>query len=657
MRQTKCICCLLLTVIMLFSAIPINAAVIIGSVLTTDIKAYINGCEIPSYNIDGNIVVVGQDLRSYGFNVVYDNNTRTSYISYDGSGTWTPIAPSIKNSQSIGTKVMDVYQSDISVSVNGNKVACYNVGGKMAFRFAELKIFGNYSYNNETRSANLWVGETKSNEIDNVSAVSSSSVANDFDNIYIDESGNLIFELSNGSVINAGAVLNGKDGRDGQDGESGRNGLNGRDGLDGKDGVSIVNAYVDSEGDLIVELSNHKVINAGNVGSNYSADKLTFADYEVGTKFYLTQPTGEFEVNVDDDDVPYTVKFSEIYYELTAKNDFNDENSWIKSNRMTKFVPYEVTVHIDGVTDTNLAGRKVEITFADSSYGNWRYCIPIENDGSFSLSFIQGRDGTNYWGAPKILIFKQLIISIVNEPEKPSNPDDEKKELISYFAGTWTSPDEPDNVIVLKEDGTIIENDVEYTPSYSVMSADYLRLYAKYKDRYAVFCKSYNEGHGNLDHLKFDGCYYYRDGTWLAVSLNAENFYDYFEYHEKFSIKYNAFGEWKSAEISRYYDLKDEYQLLCEYDKDASKVAVKYNVDVYSADFIIDFENETYTVTPGKLEGTYADCVWESRYGGDTRWELWKDIFRSGRDLSGNYDVYDLIDATGTLYLSKNTDR
>lgn len=657
MRQTKCICCLLITLAMLFCAIPINAATVIGSVLTTDIKAYINGCEVPSYNIDGNIVVVGQDLRSYGFNVVYDNNTRTSYISYDGSGTWTPIAPSIENSQSIGTKVMDVYQSDISVSVNGNKVACYNFGGKMAFRFAELKVFGNYSYDNETRSVNLWVGETKSNEIDNVSAVASSSVANDFENIYIDESGNLIFELSNGIVINAGAVLNGKDGRDGQDGESGRNGLNGRDGADGEDGVSIVNAYVDSEGDLIVELSNHKVINAGNVGSNYSADKLTFADYEVGTKFYLTQPTGEFEVNVDVDDVPYTVKFSEIYYELTAKNDFNDENSWIKSNRMTKFVPYEVTVHIDGVTDPNLAGSEVDIIFADSSYGNWRYRFPIEEDGSFSLSFIQGRDGTDYWGAPKTLTFKQLIINTVKEPEKPSNPDDKTKELISYFAGTWTSPDEPDNVIVLKEDGTIVENDVEYTPSFSKMEADYLRLCARYKDRYAYFCKSYKEGYGNLDHLKFDGCYYYRDGTWLAVSLNAENFFDYFEYKENFSIKYNAFGEWKSAEISRYYDLKDEYQLLCEYDRDASKVAVKYNIDVYFADFIIDFENETYTVTPGKLKGTYTDVVWESRYGGDTRWELWKDIFSSGRDLSGNYIVYDLIDATGTLYLSTNTDR
>lgn len=645
MRQTKCICCLLITLAMLFCAIPINAATVIGSVLTTDIKAYINGCEVPSYNIDGNIVVVGQDLRSYGFNVVYDNNTRTSFVSYDGSGTWTPIAPSIENSQSIGTKVMDVYQSDISVSVNGNKVACYNVGGKMAFRFAELKVFGNYSYDNETRSANLWVGETKSNEIDNVSAVASSSVANDFENIYIDESGNLIFELSNGSVINAGAVLNGKDGRDGQDGESVRNGLNGRDGADGEDGVSIVNAYVDSDGDLIVELSNHKVINAGNVGSNYSADKLTFADYEVGTKFYLTQPTGEFSVTVNVNDTPYLVGFTDIYYELTAKHDFSDEDAWIYKDYKTQFVPYEIELHIEGFTNSSLAGRQIDIALS-GLFGGYSEILP---DGSFSIV-----EKYYSYNEPVFLYFKSVTIE---EMEDDGKDDKVIKELISYFAGTWTSPDEPDNVIVLKEDGTIVENDVEYTPSFSKMEADYLRLCARYKDRYAYFCKSYKEGYGNLDHLKFDGCYYYRDGTWLAVSLNAENFFDYFEYKENFSIKYNAFGEWKSAEISRYYDLKDEYQLLCEYDRDASKVAVKYNIDVYFADFIIDFENETYTVTPGKLKGTYTDVVWESRYGGDTRWELWKDIFSSGRDLSGNYIVYDLIDATGTLYLSTNTDR
>lgn len=622
---------------MLFCAIPINAATVIGSVLTTDIKAYINGCEVPSYNIDGNIVVVGQDLRSYGFNVVYDNNTRTSYISYDGSGTWTPIAPSIENSQSIGTKVMDVYQSDISVSVNGNKVACYNVGGKMAFRFAELKVFGNYSYDNETRSVNLWVGETKSNEIDNVSAVASSSVANDFENIYIDESGNLIFELSNGSVINAGAVLNGKDGRDGQDGESGRNGLNGRDGADGEDGVSIVNAYVDSEGDLIVELSNHKVINAGNVGSNYSADKLTFADYEVGTKFYLTQPTGEFSVTVNVNDTPYLVGFTDIYYELTAKHDFSDEDAWIYKDYKTQFVPYEIELHIEGFTNSSLAGRQIDIALS-GLFGGYSEILP---DGSFSIV-----EKYYSYNEPVFLYFKSVTIE---EMEDDGKDDKVIKELISYFAGTWTSPDEPDNVIVLKEDGTIIENDVEYTPSFYLSGKNNEYLNAEFNGVRARF-KKYK-----CDYLDKDGYSYYRDGTWSAISLGTENFFDYFEYKENFTVIRNAFGEWSRADISRYYTLKDEYKLLYEYENN-SNAAVKVKVDTYRAEYTLDFENETYTVDIGEFYETDS-IVKEGVNGSGIIIHLKNTTFWSDENLRTYYYIFDLIDATGTLYLSTNTDR
>lgn len=626
---------------MLFCAIPINAATVIGSVLTTDIKAYINGCEVPSYNIDGNIVVVGQDLRSYGFNVVYDNNTCTSYISYDGSGTWTPIAPSIENSQSIGTKVMDVYQSDISVSVNGNKVACYNVGGKMAFRFAELKVFGNYSYDNETRSANLWVGETKSNEIDNVSAVASSSVANDFENIYIDESGNLIFELSNGSVINAGAVLNGKDG---QDGESGRNGLNGRDGADGEDGVSIVNAYVDSEGDLIVELSNHKVINAGNVGSNYSADKLTFADYEVGTKFYLTQPTGEFSVTVNVNNTPYLVGFTDIYYELTAKHDFSDEDAWIYKDYKTQFVPYEIELHIEGFTNSSLAGRQIDIALS-GLFGGYSEILP---DGSFSIV-----EKYYSYNEPVSLCFKSVTIEEMEEDSKDDNKDDKViKELISYFAGTWTSPDEPDNVIVLKENGTIIENDVEYTPSFYLSGMNNEYVYAEYNGVRARFEKY------KCDYLDKDGYSYYRDGTWLVVPLSADNFFDYFEYEEDFEIERNAFGEWERAVISRRYTLKDEYSLLYEYEYGRKgKVAVKIRADTYFAEYTIDFENKTYVVAaPGEFYET-ENIVRESanKYSALL---LPSTVFKpNDRDYINKYYIFDLIDATGTLYISANTGR
>ena len=131
---------------------------IIGSVVTTDIRAYINGAEIPAYNVDGNMVIIGADLRSYGFDVVYDNTTRTSSVSLSADGgTWDPIIITNDNTPAIGTKVMNVYETDITMVVGGTPVTGYNVDGRMAFRFAELAIFGSYYYDNENRSTNLWV--------------------------------------------------------------------------------------------------------------------------------------------------------------------------------------------------------------------------------------------------------------------------------------------------------------------------------------------------------------------------------------------------------------------------------------------------------------------------------------------------------------------
>lgn len=65
---------------------------------------------------------------------------------------------------------------------------------------------------------------------------------------------------------------NGKDGRDGapgKDGKDGERGLPGVPGVAGKDGVGIESTKVDSNGDLIIKLTNGKKINAGHVkGAN-----------------------------------------------------------------------------------------------------------------------------------------------------------------------------------------------------------------------------------------------------------------------------------------------------------------------------------------------------------------------------------------------------
>ena len=94
--------------------------------------------------------------------------------------------------------------------------------------------------------------------------------------VYINENGELIVQLSDGNQINCGAVrgkdglngtngLDGKDGADGKDGLNGTNGTDGKDGENGADGIGIERAYVDEEGNLCLELSNGERVVCGRV--------------------------------------------------------------------------------------------------------------------------------------------------------------------------------------------------------------------------------------------------------------------------------------------------------------------------------------------------------------------------------------------------------
>ena len=54
-------------------------------------------------------------------------------------------------------------------------------------------------------------------------------------------------------------------GKDGIVGRDGKDGANGKDGVDGKDGVSVIDAYIDFDGSLVIKLSDGNEIDAGKV--------------------------------------------------------------------------------------------------------------------------------------------------------------------------------------------------------------------------------------------------------------------------------------------------------------------------------------------------------------------------------------------------------
>lgn len=469
--------------------------------------------------------------------------------------------------------------------------------------------------------------------------ISVTSPANgEFENIYIDKDGNLIFELANGNKINAGSVSNGKDGRD------------------GSDGVSVVNAYVDGSGNLMIALSNGRTINAGNVGVGGSMSGLTFADYSVGTKFYLTQPTGAFDVTVIVGNVPYVVEFDSVYYELTAKHSYDDADAWTyedgKNSSTSYFLPYEVTMYINGQTDATLAGKTVNAVFSPSDDAiGWSYKAVIASDGSFSVSHTQGENGkTTPWYAPKNLFLRQVSIYGNSSPE-PDEEDPAITAMLAKVAGTWSIPSDTTKTFTITADGTITCGGTDYTPRYSMIGDD---LRANVTGCADVSIVMFDGDATSARVSGGNGGYYYKNGTWDVVTLTKDNFFTYYEYEEEFTINYNAFGEYEYADLDYYYVLKDEYaSLLIE---NGSTATAKIQLDRYRMEYAIDFENESYSVTePGELVGSHTysrDCDYH-----DVTTIRLGSIRLDASDTTNTARFYktQFIDATGTLYLIKNS--
>lgn len=140
-------------VVLLLCTLSILAAdTVVGKVYASDIQAYLNDYPIPIYNVNDNAVVMAADLRSYGFQVVYNDTLRRSEVTLDtATQKITPIA----NPRDLRNE--NVYASDITVTLNGKTVPGFNVAGNMAIRFSDLKAYGIHVYDNDSRSTNIWI--------------------------------------------------------------------------------------------------------------------------------------------------------------------------------------------------------------------------------------------------------------------------------------------------------------------------------------------------------------------------------------------------------------------------------------------------------------------------------------------------------------------
>ncbi len=126
-------------------------------VYSTDIGALIDSQPIQAYNIGGNMYVIAEELRSYGFGVDWDEEERRLDIYRNGTLAITTLEPdeiNIKKADCpVNEKLYDVYPSDISVYVAGERVEGKSIDGRMLVKLRELSRYGTVEFDAERRLA------------------------------------------------------------------------------------------------------------------------------------------------------------------------------------------------------------------------------------------------------------------------------------------------------------------------------------------------------------------------------------------------------------------------------------------------------------------------------------------------------------------------
>lgn len=123
-----------------------------GKVLNTDIRAYINGNPIKSYNIEGWTGIVAEDLRDYGFSVEWNAENRTLHIGGKGfTDTPTHTYQFTENKKPIGSIASYFYETDIKTYVNGRIAKAFNIGGWTIIYIDELQDYGDVVWSEEKR--------------------------------------------------------------------------------------------------------------------------------------------------------------------------------------------------------------------------------------------------------------------------------------------------------------------------------------------------------------------------------------------------------------------------------------------------------------------------------------------------------------------------
>ena len=146
---------------------------IVGTLYTTDILTEVDGKPINSYSLDGETLIALEDLRDYGFEVYYNDNVRSVFITRTGTPDHS-FSPKVERGK-VGSTAGYYYESDIRAFINGKEIEAYSLNGKMA---AKVELIGTeyfdgphpfycgYSYDDSKRLLSLYTDPSKYSSFD-----------------------------------------------------------------------------------------------------------------------------------------------------------------------------------------------------------------------------------------------------------------------------------------------------------------------------------------------------------------------------------------------------------------------------------------------------------------------------------------------------------
>lgn len=161
MRKTRFTAFFLAVLVMLIVVMPAANSFAyqvgdeIGDVLNTDIRTYINGYRIPSYNINNMSVVLMSDLINYGFDSHWDPINRVATLIHNPTKPFTPLTQFDEQQGRPGTVAFRHLYTDITAVIDGKTVQSFNVRGNTAILFGDLSPFGKHSWNGQTRESSF----------------------------------------------------------------------------------------------------------------------------------------------------------------------------------------------------------------------------------------------------------------------------------------------------------------------------------------------------------------------------------------------------------------------------------------------------------------------------------------------------------------------